>query len=277
MITVLGRGDGRISDVDALKKVHLQSCRMYLPSPDAKVEQTLFKVPEGIGFRSTFVDPDLVGKPSKPGDYKVVTPALIRMDNGVIVHVTLFTDDVSGPTFQEALQMVESVKLPPPPANAAKVQTTDDALIVSVAVLDAQIRIPKEGFSESQMKLNQAESYFSFSRKDGVIISGWLEPVANYQGFKKLWATDKEKMSVGINTPLTEEKFETIDGWNAVTYTLGLPGGGTQKNLRACRTWGHTWVDVHLSLTRAPADTESLRTLLRALKVEARQAEVAAR
>lgn len=109
------------------------------------------------------------------------------------------------------------------------------------------------------------------------MISGWLEPISDYPGFRKLWAADKEKMVAGMGTPLADEKFETISGWDAVTYTLPISGGTVQKNLRACRTWGHTWVDVHLSTTSGSADSETLRTLSRAIWIEARQVSVPAR
>lgn len=70
-----------------------------------------FNLKSGTGFYASFTDASLVGKPSKPGDYKVMTSGLIYLSSRLLVTVTLFSDEKSGKDYAELLKMIESMSL----------------------------------------------------------------------------------------------------------------------------------------------------------------------
>jgi len=56
-------------------------------------------------------DESLVGKPSVPGNFKVMTSGMAKLSEGVIASFTLFSDDKTGPEFSEGVKILESIAL----------------------------------------------------------------------------------------------------------------------------------------------------------------------
>lgn len=225
-------------------------------APYSAKELTL---PRGHAYYATFEDPNLVGKPPIRGDYKFSTSCVILFEGGVLANATVFTDEASGATFQEALQIVEKLELAPEPAAPTAV-LVNGHITLALSTLDTALVLPT-GFTLQP----GANAHFLAQGPDGLIISGWIEPKEQYPGFRALWQRDRQRMTAGGRLALQGEKFETIAGWDAVFYTIRLAADATQLNLRACCTRGTAWFDVHLSCTGKAPRLEALRAVLREL------------
>ncbi|GEP41927.1 hypothetical protein [Brevifollis gellanilyticus] len=76
---------------------------------EAKVEKLNLK--SGVGVYASFTDPSLVGKPSEPGNYKVMSPGMIHLKKELVIATTIFADDKAAPEFAVLVKMLESVTL----------------------------------------------------------------------------------------------------------------------------------------------------------------------
>lgn len=81
LISILDKDHQQFAEADFLKKLLRGDSRPYVSSPDElpKLEPKELKLKEGLGFYVNFVDPDLVGKPTKKGSYKTATPVIISL------------------------------------------------------------------------------------------------------------------------------------------------------------------------------------------------------
>jgi hypothetical protein len=107
-------------------------------------------------------------------------------------------------------------------------------------------------------------TYFAFiDEKAGFIISGWFEPEERYPGIHMLWAESKISFP-GKGLPNSQdESFRRQGIWDVVLYSMkGLP------NMRANCAIAGTWIDLHLSLFSASADSsQRLLSYLQAIEV----------
>jgi hypothetical protein len=99
-------------------------------------------------------------------------------------------------------------------------------------------------------------NYFKLMRREPqLILSGWLEPAARYNGLDAFWESEKRSPAyAGALAPTRVEMLRNAP-WDIVAYDVSLPGGITSAHLRAERVLAGTWVDLHLSTTstRPPA------------------------
>lgn len=269
LITILGSGDGRISDRATLDQFQLFLCRQYLASPNDHPHQVDFEFPSGIGVYASFEDPSLVGKPAHTGDYKVATPVALLLHGKLVLHATIFTDETSGKTFDEALGMLKTLDIPVPAVSGLSARKEGAKTIVSMPHLDAALVIPAE-VAESPLKLNRSNSYFSFTTKDGIMLSGWIEPAKRFKGLRPMWAEEKARMETGTGLKCENEKFEILNGWQVVEYTVAIGKSAVQQNIRASQTKGQTWIDLHLSITANQAQITPLKNLLGSLEISGR-------
>jgi hypothetical protein len=70
-------------------------------------------VPGAYGYYCNFTDANLRGKPSKPGDYKVVTAGKIRLNAEVLVDVFIGADAFRDETYQQLLGAIEGMEFTP--------------------------------------------------------------------------------------------------------------------------------------------------------------------
>jgi hypothetical protein len=111
LITILGRGNNRVKDRESLNEFERYLCQRYLSKPTDPFEAKDFTTPNAIGTYASFEDPALKGKPEHTGDYKFATVAALLLNNQIVVFATIYTDEDSGRTFDEALSMLKSVDL----------------------------------------------------------------------------------------------------------------------------------------------------------------------
>ena len=103
-----------------------------------------------------------------------------------------------------------------------------------------------------------------------MIISGWFEPAARFEGVQELWALESSKFE-GI--PLLAPhgvKFEAIGGWKCVLYSNGA-GLAPRLNINAHWVELETWIELHISapVKTSPEEAErAARELLMRLEVK---------
>ena len=255
LVTLVGTLNGRVPNLAALKQMHTSASQRFLSSPDQQFAIKELQMPNGAGYYSTFEDPDLVGKPPVKDNFKFTSPCFILFKTGEVANATIFTDEKEGKTLPEAISILQTldVKASPPASPspiAPEAAGPDGGLLERVTVItsDVIVGLPKEGLKQLPHPAIESDAYFFFGRKDGLMVSGWLEPSAAYAGFQKMWEADRKKMEQGTKAKVEEEKFANINGWETVSYVTKLPDKAVQAHLRACRVSGRTWIDLHLSL-----------------------------
>ena len=67
----------------------------------------------GYGFYCSFTDPELRGKPSQPGNYKVMTVGKIRLTPEVLVDVQIMADGFREEPYQQLLGAIEGMEFSP--------------------------------------------------------------------------------------------------------------------------------------------------------------------
>ncbi|EEF62535.1 hypothetical protein [Pedosphaera parvula] len=89
-----------------------------LVSESVEKKQNLkdFSLQTGYGAYCLFTDASLVGKPAKPGDYKVMGSGQVQPGDNMLGVVSLFADEADGKDFQAMLKIINSLKVKP--ANA---------------------------------------------------------------------------------------------------------------------------------------------------------------
>jgi hypothetical protein len=269
LITIMGQPKGAPVDANALVRILRQTSRQYQSSETETYAIKDLKLEGGIAKYASFEDPDLKGKPVQKGKYKVATPFTILFADGTLAYATVLSDSSSGAQFNEALAIVSSAKYAGKPAPARTFVQKLDAggMLVGNGTLDAVLTInPKD---ETFQRVPGGDSgYFSLASENGVIFSGWLEPAAKYEGFKTLWQRDRSRMEEGMGVAIRNEKELSLGGWEAVTYTIELSPQMVQSNLRACKTVGKTWFDVHLSITDEKDQTAKLKAVLQSCEAK---------
>jgi hypothetical protein len=72
-----------------------------------------FSLTSGYGFYCSFTDPELRGKPSQPGNYKVMTVGKIRLSPSVLVDVQIMADGFRDEPYQQLLGAIEGMEFTP--------------------------------------------------------------------------------------------------------------------------------------------------------------------
>ena len=82
-------------------------------SVEGKAIAKEFSLTKGYGFYCSFTDPELRGKPSQPGNYKVMTVGKIRPSPEVLVDVQMMADGFRDEPYQQLLGAVEGMEFTP--------------------------------------------------------------------------------------------------------------------------------------------------------------------
>jgi len=67
----------------------------------------------GYGFYCSFTDPALRGKPSQPGNYKIMMVGKIRVNPEVLVDVQIMADGIRDEPYQQLLGAIEGMEFTP--------------------------------------------------------------------------------------------------------------------------------------------------------------------
>jgi hypothetical protein len=103
--------DASVTEEDMQKRFIGGLEPMIAGSVEKKADVKKLKLKAGSGFYASFTDASLVGKPSQAGNFKVMTTGMAKLSDGVVVALTVFSDDTSGTEFTEGMKMLESLTL----------------------------------------------------------------------------------------------------------------------------------------------------------------------
>jgi hypothetical protein len=70
--------------------------------------------PQGFGYYTVMTDRRLVGRPTVPGDYKVVSLGMIRLAPGVMLKIQVLGESEEDPAYQQLLGIAEGAIYTPP-------------------------------------------------------------------------------------------------------------------------------------------------------------------
>jgi hypothetical protein len=114
-ITVLYlSGNSSISDTEMQTRFASSLEKLASGSLETRADLKRLKLASGTGFYASFTDASLAGKPSQPGNYKVMTNGMAKLGDDLVLALTLFSDDKTSPEYVAGMKMFESVKLTPP-------------------------------------------------------------------------------------------------------------------------------------------------------------------
>jgi hypothetical protein len=82
-------------------------------SVEGKAIAKEFMLASGYGFYCSFTDPELRGKPSQPGNYKVMSVGKIRLAADVLVDVQIMADGFRDEAYQQLLGAIEGMEFTP--------------------------------------------------------------------------------------------------------------------------------------------------------------------
>ena len=82
-------------------------------SVEGKAIAQEFTLAKGYGFYCSFTDPELRGKPSQPGNYKVMTVGKIRLTPEILVDVQIMADGFRDEPYQQLLGAIEGMEFTP--------------------------------------------------------------------------------------------------------------------------------------------------------------------
>ncbi len=103
-----------VTDLATLTRFTLLAARPYLPGPDAKPPLTELKISGGIGGYIVNEDPELVGKPVPPDEYRIAATAVVLLEGKYLIHCTIFYDEKDSKDFKEALRILLSAAVHAP-------------------------------------------------------------------------------------------------------------------------------------------------------------------
>lgn len=82
-------------------------------SVERKAVAKEFSLTTGYGYFCSFTDPELVGKPPEPGNYRVMSVGKIRLTPETLVDVAIMADEFRGEPYQQLLGAIEGLEYTP--------------------------------------------------------------------------------------------------------------------------------------------------------------------
>lgn len=79
-------------------------------SVEGKAVAKEFVLASGVGYYCSFTDPELRGRPSQPGNYKVMSVGKIKLAPDVLVDVQIMADGFRDEPYQQLLGAIEGME-----------------------------------------------------------------------------------------------------------------------------------------------------------------------
>jgi hypothetical protein len=112
LIAILPVPDDRFNDPENLKgMVEMATQQFVAGSVEGQANIKELKFGGVSGLCATFTDASLVGKPRVKEDYKAMTSCFAYLGEHVMVTATIFTDDLEGKAYSEAMRILKSLSL----------------------------------------------------------------------------------------------------------------------------------------------------------------------
>jgi hypothetical protein len=102
----------KISTLEQLKEITDRALQSNVgASVEGKADMQEIKLARGVGFRCTFTDASLVGKPVQIGNAKVISTAFIAPQQDALGSITIFADTAEDADFESANRALETIEL----------------------------------------------------------------------------------------------------------------------------------------------------------------------
>jgi hypothetical protein len=103
-----------VPNKEFIRKEVLRTCEAFVSeSVEKKKNLKDFSLEKGYGAYCLFTDASLVGKKTKPGDYKVMGSGLVQPADNMLAVVSLFADEADGIEFKAMIKIINSLKVKP--------------------------------------------------------------------------------------------------------------------------------------------------------------------
>ena len=115
LISVISVPDDRFADRENLKAMAEESTQQFVTgSVEGKANLKELRLATATGLSVTLTDASLVGKPSAKDEYKVLTSCFVYLGGHLMLNATIFTDDLTGKAYADALRLLKSISLEQP-------------------------------------------------------------------------------------------------------------------------------------------------------------------
>lgn len=94
-------------------RVEIDAMRFAEHSVEGKARAQEFSLSSGYGFYCTFTDPELIGKPPQPGNFKNISVGLIRLAPDIVLEVSISADGTTSDPYNQLLGAIEGMEYKP--------------------------------------------------------------------------------------------------------------------------------------------------------------------
>lgn len=91
-------------------RVEIDAMKFAEQSVEGKARAQEFSLGSGYGYYCPFTDPDLVGKPPQPGNFKTISVGIIRLAPDVVVEVSISADGFASEPYNQLLGAIEGME-----------------------------------------------------------------------------------------------------------------------------------------------------------------------
>ncbi len=258
----------------------LRICEEFVDgSIEKKKNLRQFTLKEGYGSYCVFTDASLVGKQSKPDDFKVLGAGQVQPGKDLIGVVSFYADETNSEEFKAMIKMINSLKWKAGDAGVSDAVSKEQTIsiredksdfMLTVPISKLTMTIPKAGLSNAKSRTGgstDSPRYFLFEgKKEGINISGWFESDKSFTSAEKVWEDDtREWARGGLPTP-TNVVFQKVGRWETVIYDYLPMSSVSNTHIRAQWVEAGTWIDLHISLTSDMPLAECRKRLMALLK-----------
>jgi hypothetical protein len=92
------------------QRVEIDAMKFAQQSVEGKARAQEFSLGVGYGYYCPFTDPDLVGKPPQPGNFKTISVGIIRLAADVVMEVSISADGFTSAPYNELLGAIEGME-----------------------------------------------------------------------------------------------------------------------------------------------------------------------
>lgn len=95
------------------QRVEIEAMRFSEHSVEGKARAQEFSLGSGYGYYCNFTDPELIGKPPQPGNFKTISVGIIRLAADLVVEVAISADGFTSDPYNQLLGAIEGMEFKP--------------------------------------------------------------------------------------------------------------------------------------------------------------------
>ena len=95
-------------------RTEVDATKLEDQSVEGKARAKPFELKTGYGFHCDFTDPNLIGRPSKKGDFKTISVGLIRLNAEVLIEIGISADGFNSAPYNDLLGAIEGMEFTAP-------------------------------------------------------------------------------------------------------------------------------------------------------------------